>query len=138
MLRALVVASAALFGCHGWALAGAVVALDKRDGFASAHAPGTWVGYPQAGLWTSTWGCRWAGCGGFSRHELRTALERQRRFDDLRQDAAAAPPGSAAGLWLAPPGHYLPPPTPEKHIQTEFRERSVLRPEFDASGQLLR
>lgn len=41
-------------------------------------------------------------------------------------------------MWLAPPGHYLPPPTPEKHIQPEFRERSVLRPEFDAAGQLLR
>lgn len=138
MLRALVVASAASFACHALALAGGVVASDKRDGFASAQAPRTWAGHPQAGLSSSPWGCRWAGCGGVSRHDLRTALERQRRFDALRQDAAAAPTGFAAGMWLAPPGHYLPPPTPEKHIQPEFRERSVLRPEFDAAGQLLR
>jgi len=135
MFRALVVAAAATFSFHALAQGAAAAASNNGEGVASAHAPRTWADFPQAGLSASPWGCRRAGCGGFSRYELWTALERQRRFDDLRQEPAAAPTGFPASPWLAPPAYYLPPPTPEKHIQPEYRERSVLRPEFRESGQ---
>jgi len=103
----------------------------------SAATSRLWIGYP-GGLLASPWSCRSPGCAGVGTYALWITLERQRRFEDLRQGSAAAQAPVATGLWLPPPGYYLPPPTPEKSIQPQFRDRSVVRPEFRDSGQVIR
>ena len=72
------------------------------------------------------------GCVGMA--DLRSVLERQRRFDILRQDPPPAQTGAAAGIWVVPPRRYLPPPTSEDQILPAYRERSVVRPEWSERG----
>jgi hypothetical protein len=94
-----------------------------------------WVGYPYAGFVASPWGCypAWGGCTRPANWRL--LLERQRRFDHLRQDSAAVAAPAMTNPWYGWSGAPLPPPTPEKQIQPAFRDRSVLRPEFRDGSQ---
>ena len=100
-------------------------AWSVRGGAArSAFASHRWVCHPG-------WG---AGLGGA---ELRLMLERQHRFDALRNAAPADQGPVERGLWRVPPHVYLPPPTPLEQIMPAYREHSVLRAEFQYSGKPL-
>jgi hypothetical protein len=91
-------------------------------------APGFPAGRPPAGLIAPPWGCA-PGMGNcISREELRIILDRQRRFDLLKQDA----PASGAGY--PPQVRHLPPPTPDSEVQPAYRESGSIRPEFRDSG----
>jgi hypothetical protein len=63
-----------------------------------------------------------------SREELRIILDRQRRFDLLRQDAPAG------GTGYPPPVRQLPPPTPDSEVQPAYLDSGSIRPEFRDSG----
>jgi hypothetical protein len=63
-----------------------------------------------------------------SREELRIILERQHRFDLLRQDVPAS------GAAYLPQVRQMPPPTPESEVQPAYRESGAIRPEFRDSG----
>lgn len=86
---------------------------------------------------TRRWGCHpgWGACLGGT--ELRLILERQYRFDTLRNEPPAAQVPLAGGLWRVPPHAYLPPPTPGDQIVPAYRDSSVLRPDFQDSGKPL-
>ena len=64
-----------------------------------------------------------------SQEELRILLERQRRFDNPRQDAPVT------GVLPMPRQWPMPPPTPENEVQPAYRERGSVRPEFRDSGK---
>jgi len=100
---------------------------------ASATVAGR-AGGAYIGIVASPWGCStaWGGCARPT--DWRLMLERQRRFDDLRQDSNTAPHFAATNPWHGWSGAPLPPPTPEKHIQPAYRDRSVLRPEYREDG----
>lgn len=89
--------------------------------------PGFHSGRPPAGLIAPPWGCAPGVRNCISQEELRILLERQRRFDILRQDAPA--PGA-----LLAPQRSLPPATPEAEVQPAYRESGSIRPEFRDSG----
>jgi len=75
-------------------------------------------------------GCYWIGCNGAVPLLRRTALERQRRLDELRKDPPKIKADATGIPWIEPQARYLPPPTPEKQIQPAYRDRSVLRSEY--------
>ena len=89
------------------------------------------------GLPAHRWVCHpgWGACVGG--RELRLILERQHRFDALRNEAPPAQIPLARGLWRVPPLAYLPPPTPLDQIVPAYRDHSLLRPEFQDSGKPL-
>lgn len=90
--------------------------------------PGHYGGRPPTGLIAPPWGCAPGVRNCISQEELRIILERQRRFDILRQDAPAA------GVWPVPQVRQLPPPTPESEVQPAYRGSGAIRPEFNESG----
>lgn len=94
----------------------------------SVRAPGFHAGRPPAGLIAPPWGCAPGMLNCISREELRIILDRQRRFDNLRQDAPAS------GTGYPPQVRQLPPPTPDSEVQPAYRDSGTIRPEFRDSG----
>jgi hypothetical protein len=90
--------------------------------------PGFHAGRPPAGLIAPPWGCAPGVRNCISQEELRILLERQRRFDNLRQDAPVT------GVLPMPQQRPMPPPTPENEVQPAYRESGSIRPEFRDSG----
>ena len=80
------------------------------------------------------WGCYAGRAGCVGQVELRSILERRRRFEELRQEVPPAQTGAAAGVWKAPVVRYLPMPTPEDQIVPARRDSSVVLPQFRDSG----
>jgi hypothetical protein len=90
--------------------------------------PGFHAGRPPPGLIAPPWGCAPGVRNCISQEELRILLERQRRFDNLRQDAPVT------GVLPMPQQRPMPPPTPENEVQPAYRESGSIRPEFRDSG----
>ncbi len=126
-----------LLAPQAWAQARIAGALTQGGPFIGAPAWSVWGGAARSGFATHRWVCHpgWGACLGGT--ELRLILERQYRFDALKNDAQVDQAPLAQGLWGAPPHAYLPPPTPEDQIVPAYRDRSVLRPEFQDSGKPL-
>jgi hypothetical protein len=98
-------------------------------------SPGAaWIGRSPAGLIAPPWGCAPGQSDCIGRAELRLILERQRRFELLKQDASGVQPAPVSGIWQVPQARNLPPPTPESQIQPAYRDSSVVRPEFRDVG----
>ena len=79
-------------------------------------------------------GCYPGTRGCISHAELATLLERLRQAEGPGQEQAAAPKVNQTSPWVAPQSRYLPPPTAQDQIMPEYRDRSVVRPEFRDSG----
>lgn len=68
--------------------------------------------------------------------QMRIELERDRRRQELRERATQSAPriyGPGDGPWGRQ--RYIPPATPEAHIQPAYRGASKLRPEYEQSAQ---
>ena len=122
---------------QAWAQARIAGSLTQGGPFIGAPAWSVRGGAARSGFATHRWVCHpgWGACLGGS--ELRLMLERQHRFDALRNAAPADQGPVERGLWRVPPHAYLPPPTPLDQIVPAYRDRSVLRPEFQSSGKPL-
>jgi hypothetical protein len=81
---------------------------------------------------TGSWFCHPVRGGCADAMSLRLVLDRQRRLERLSEADEAR--FGATGTWLGPPVPYRPPPTAADQIQPEYRERSLLRPEFRETG----
>ena len=67
---------------------------------------------------------------------FRLELERQRRLQDLREQATPPDPRVSAGDGVWGLQRYVPPATPESNIQPAYRGVSKLRPEYEQSSEL--
>lgn len=63
--------------------------------------------------------------------EMRIEIERQRRLQELREQATHPEPRIRPGEGPWGPQRYLPPATPDANIQPEYRDKSKLRPEYE-------
>lgn len=128
---------AGLHAPQAGAQAGMAGSLYRGGPYVATPAWSVWGSAARSALATRRWGCHpgWGGCIGGT--ELRLILERQRRLDVLRNEPPADQAPLAGGLWRVPPFAYLPPPTPEDQIVPAYRDRSILRPEFQDSDKSL-
>ena len=69
------------------------------------------------------------------RQELRRELQRQELRRELDSRAEAAARWTEPSPYLAP--RYLPPPTPESHLQPRYRGTGEIRPEYRTVGRPL-
>lgn len=145
MMRAVRQGMAAIFCCiwtgalapQAMAQAGVAGSLSRGSPHFATPAWSVRGGVARSDLAARRWGCHPGSGACIGGTELRLILERQRRFDFLRNELPADQAPAAGGLWRVPPYAYLPPPTPEDQIVPAYRDRSVLRPEFQDSGKLL-
>ncbi len=99
-----------------------------------AYPPYVYGPYPYGGY--SPWGpCVAGAC--FGDVELRRAVRREMQVQELRREldaqASGAAAASAGSIHREP--RYLPPPTPESHVQPAYRGTGDVRPEYRGSGQ---
>ena len=133
--RTLCLPIAILGASHSFAQIAPVASIGVGSQFPAAPGWGVRGGLPPPGLIASPWGCYPGTAGCIDPSGRRLSLERQRRFDALRQEPANERAGASSSLWLAPPApRYLPPPTSEDQIQPAYRDSSVVRPEFRDAG----
>ena len=145
MLKTVRQGMAAIFCCmwigvlppQAVAQSGVAGSLYRGGPDAATPAWTVWGGAVRSDLAARRWGCHpgWGACLGGT--ELRLILERQRRFDSLRNEPPADQAPVTGALWRVPPFAYLPPPTPVDQIVPAYRDRSILRPEFQDSGKSL-
>ena len=135
LLRTLCLPIAILGAADSFAQLAPAASFGVGGQFPAASGWGVRGGVPPPGLIASPWGCYPGTAGCIDPTGRRLSLERQRRFDALRQEQASERPGASTSLWLAPPApRYLPPPTSEDQIQPAYRDSSVVRPEFRDAG----
>jgi hypothetical protein len=98
------------------------------------YLPYAYGPYPYGGY--SPWGpCVTGAC--FGDMEVRRAVRREMQVQELRRELDAQASGAAAGSTgsIHPEPRYLPPPTPESHLQPAYRGTGDVRAEYRGSGQ---